>query len=210
MKDRLVARAKNAATRNTPQAKGFAVAIRKILARRFQEASIATRVVDTIGETSIDGTAKSELQKKDGTGANQYFTANFVGQFKARENCLVSIHGLVLNVTDWITSHPGGPDKFNCGHDLTAPFQAQHGLKQQLLDKIAKHSAKVQLMGKKVNPPPVAFAKVPSGPKADYQNLLKVAHPGSGAEFKTLVRDPVSSSCPRCCRDDPVVLSHHA
>jgi cytochrome b involved in lipid metabolism len=44
-------------------------------------------------------------------------------------DCWVAIDGNVYNLTDWVSKHPGGPDKIIklCGKDGSVIFNGQHG-----------------------------------------------------------------------------------
>ena len=84
------------------------------------------RVAEKQAEKAVEG--HSEAQEKKGQG-DGFYTDDFVRQFGSYANCLVVIHGMVLNVTDYAPKHPGGKEKFQCGKDITAEYQAKHGSK---------------------------------------------------------------------------------
>ncbi|WP_072314301.1 cytochrome b5-like heme/steroid binding domain-containing protein [Agrococcus sp. Marseille-P2731] len=52
-----------------------------------------------------------------------------VAQHDDAASCWVAIEGTVYDVTEWVTQHPGGPDRILgiCGTDATDAFGAQHG-----------------------------------------------------------------------------------
>jgi len=51
-----------------------------------------------------------------------------VAEHNISANCWSSINGKVYNLTNWISSHPGGPNKIImiCGKDGSQLFDAQH------------------------------------------------------------------------------------
>jgi hypothetical protein len=57
------------------------------------------------------------------------YTMTQVAQNNKRANCWSVIDGSVYNLTNWIGSHPGGPDYIIslCGVDGTASFKGKHG-----------------------------------------------------------------------------------
>jgi cytochrome b involved in lipid metabolism len=52
-----------------------------------------------------------------------------IGQHAAAASCWAAVGGKVYDLTKWISSHPGGPNRIigMCGKDATATFQSQHG-----------------------------------------------------------------------------------
>lgn len=56
------------------------------------------------------------------------YTATEVTQHKDASSCWSTINGKVYDLTNWINSHPGGPDKILsiCGSDGTSAFNGQH------------------------------------------------------------------------------------
>jgi uncharacterized protein (DUF1501 family) len=106
--------------------------------------------------------------------------------------CWVVVHGLVIDVTDFRDKHPGGPDKYVCGTDLTTKFEMQHGSMTNLKMKLQTYSADLRVIGllqQEVTTPEVSTQPAVSGDKVefDFSSTTKTAHPGSGSEFETLV-----------------------
>lgn len=56
------------------------------------------------------------------------YSASTVAEHSNQESCWTIVDGKVYDVTQWINSHPGGPDKIlgMCGHDGTSAFRGQH------------------------------------------------------------------------------------
>ena len=88
------------------------------------------------GSTSSDSASAASLAAASGPALH---TGISLEQLKAndfKKSCWISIQGKVLDVTDWMKQHPGGKDKFECGQDMTAKFEAQHG--KDLTAQLAK------------------------------------------------------------------------
>ena len=51
-----------------------------------------------------------------------------VGQHASASTCWAAVNGKVYDLTKWINSHPGGPNRIigMCGKDATSAFQGQH------------------------------------------------------------------------------------
>lgn len=107
-------------------------------------------------------------------------------------SCWVVVHAKVVDVTGFRGKHPGGRDKIMCGTDLTDRFQIQHGPLSSLMSRLAlpAFSADLKLLGDLQQDHPTAPAPAVSDASStqfDFSNVVKKPHPGSGAEFKTLV-----------------------
>ena len=63
------------------------------------------------------------------SGSSQSYTMADVAKHNSQTDCWAAIDGDVYDLTQWISRHPGGPDKIIglCGTDATAAFAAQHG-----------------------------------------------------------------------------------
>ena len=62
------------------------------------------------------------------TTANPTYTSAQVAERNSKSSCWTIVDGKVYNVTEWISAHPGGPDRILrlCGVDGTAMFRGQH------------------------------------------------------------------------------------
>ena len=58
----------------------------------------------------------------------QSYTLAQVQQHNTASDCWAAINGGVYNLTDWISQHPGGPERITplCGTDASAAFNGQH------------------------------------------------------------------------------------
>ena len=57
------------------------------------------------------------------------FTMAMISENNTASRCWVAIEGMAYDLTDWITSHPGGQGAITglCGKDGTAMFLSRHG-----------------------------------------------------------------------------------
>ena len=57
------------------------------------------------------------------------FTMAMISENNTASKCWVAIDGMAYDLTDWITSHPGGQGAITglCGKDGTAMFLSRHG-----------------------------------------------------------------------------------
>lgn len=91
------------------------------------------------GETTTPEPAgDSGASEESGSAANQgssdaagedVFTVVQVGEHDDTSSCWASIDGIVYDLTEWISQHPGGSARIErlCGTDATDAFAAQHG-----------------------------------------------------------------------------------
>ena len=108
------------------------------------------------------------------------------------ESCWVLIHAKVIDVTSFRDKHPGGRDRLACGSDLTEKFQNQHGMVSSLISRLdlPAFASDLKLLGDMCS---MAAETSPPSPSAvpskefDFSTVVKKPHPGSGAEFKSLV-----------------------
>lgn len=72
------------------------------------------------GDASPSSSASASTQ--------QSYTLAQVQQHNTAGDCWAAINGGVYNLTDWISQHPGGPERITplCGTDASAAFNAQH------------------------------------------------------------------------------------
>lgn len=64
----------------------------------------------------------------ENTDGTPTYTMAQVAEHNSATSCWTVIDGEVYDVTDWISQHPGGPDRIKalCGTDGTSNFQGQH------------------------------------------------------------------------------------
>ncbi|SPD85727.1 conserved exported protein of unknown function [Micropruina glycogenica] len=62
------------------------------------------------------------------SGSSQSYTMADVAKHNSQTDCWAAIDGDVYDLTQWISRHPGGPDKIIglCGTDATSAFHNQH------------------------------------------------------------------------------------
>lgn len=67
----------------------------------------------------------SETAEPEPTG----FTMQMIAANNTASKCWVAIDGMAYDLTDWISSHPGGSSAISslCGKDGTSRFLSQHG-----------------------------------------------------------------------------------
>ncbi len=72
------------------------------------------------GDASPSSSASASTQ--------QSYTLAQVQQHNTASDCWAAINGGVYNLTDWISQHPGGPERITplCGTDASAAFNGQH------------------------------------------------------------------------------------
>ncbi|GAB95506.1 hypothetical protein KILIM_021_00460 [Kineosphaera limosa NBRC 100340] len=87
-------------------------------------ASPTTPAATATTPAQTDGAHTDDAQ----TEGSQSFTMAQVAEHNTASSCWTAIEGEVYDVTNWISQHPGGPDKIQglCGTDGTATFQGQH------------------------------------------------------------------------------------
>eukprot|EP00854_Cymbomonas_tetramitiformis_P003337 gene3337-4195_t len=121
-----------------------------------------------------------------------------VSGHNSASDCWVTIHGKVLDVTAWLDSHPGGPDVFRCGEDLTAQFEGQHGNLTELEARVEQYSSMVKLLGEleeeeeEDNEEDEEGLSDGAAPREgfveyDFTEVTRQVAPGNGNEFKTLI-----------------------
>lgn len=56
----------------------------------------------------------------------EIFSLAEIAEFNTRDNCWIAYDGAVYDVTDYLNSHPAGPDSIimRCGEDVTEGFDA--------------------------------------------------------------------------------------
>eukprot|EP00392_Amoebophrya_sp_AT5.2_P007706 g7721.t1 len=131
------------------------------------------------------------------TPAPPGITIDLVMSHNFAQSCWVIVHGKALDITAWISAHPGGTAAFdnNCGTDMTVDFQNKHGDVNSLLTRIENNSQKILLKGDvDMTGAGAASAEVVGavatssiGVGYDFSAVAKLPHPGTGQEFKTLV-----------------------
>lgn len=79
---------------------------------------VATPVTPAVAPTP------APVTRKPGT-----YTIADVAKHKTKDDCWTTINGLVYNLTDFDTKHPGGSKEIlrTCGIDATSAFNGQHG-----------------------------------------------------------------------------------
>jgi cytochrome b involved in lipid metabolism len=65
--------------------------------------------------------------------AINYYTMQDVSQHNSKDSCWTVVRGEVFDLTQWISRHPGGPEKILniCGKDGTKAFVNKHGSQEK-------------------------------------------------------------------------------
>jgi cytochrome b involved in lipid metabolism len=65
--------------------------------------------------------------------AINYYTIQDVSQHNSKDSCWTVVRGEVFDLTQWISRHPGGPEKILniCGKDGTKAFVNKHGSQEK-------------------------------------------------------------------------------
>jgi cytochrome b involved in lipid metabolism len=65
--------------------------------------------------------------------AINYYTMQDVSQHNSKDSCWAVVRGEVFDLTQWISRHPGGPEKILniCGKDGTKAFVNKHGSQEK-------------------------------------------------------------------------------
>ncbi|CAD7938576.1 unnamed protein product [Amoebophrya sp. A120] len=158
---------------------------------------IGAIVAYVVATGAADNSGANSFPAGEGVALHTGITMDQVAGHNFKSSCWIAVHGKVLDVTEWRKEHPGGKDAFTCGEDNTQKFQNQHGGVESLERRIAQQSQYVKDLGK------VATLKTGSGSTSsstssssssgskkiefDFSNVQKQPHPGSGAEWKTMV-----------------------
>jgi len=81
---------------------------------------------DTTGEGMDVGAGMTQTME-DNTVSG--YTLAEVATHNSQSSCWAVVSGQVYDLTNWISKHPGGPQKILniCGTDATATFEGQHG-----------------------------------------------------------------------------------
>jgi uncharacterized membrane protein/predicted heme/steroid binding protein len=128
----------------TRVAKGRAPAIRAtgiVAVALAAAAALMTIVVRHSGATAVwEGrlnpvqapevsTSAPATQGATAPSTTRTITLAEIGQHADGSSCCTAVNGKVYDVTKWINTHPGGPNRIlgMCGNDSTGAFQAQHG-----------------------------------------------------------------------------------
>ncbi|MDO5697638.1 MAG: cytochrome b5-like heme/steroid binding domain-containing protein [Dermatophilus congolensis] len=66
------------------------------------------------------------------TGTDTPYTMDQVAEHNTADSCWAAVDNGVYDVTEWITRHPGGPQRILnlCGTDATAAFRGQHATRE--------------------------------------------------------------------------------
>ena len=91
------------------------------------------------GAASVVSTTPTSQPSAPTTAGVVSYTMSQVAQNNKRANCWSVIDGSVYNLTNWIGSHPGGPDYIIslCGVDGTASFKGKHGNQSNPAQRLA-------------------------------------------------------------------------
>lgn len=111
------------------------VLVGSVLATVAAAAVIVTVLTGHTGATSVwggliasAGPSPSPTATEPGSDGAEDISMAEVAQHDDSASCWAAIEGTVYDLTDWITQHPGGPDRILgiCGTDASAQFSAQH------------------------------------------------------------------------------------
>ncbi len=96
------------------------------------------REEQNIKEQNID--TKKEEKVEEDIQEEEAFTMDEIAKHNSEESCWTIIRGEVYDLTDWISQHPGGPDKILsiCGKDGTEAFIQKHGGKEKPEETLKK------------------------------------------------------------------------
>ena len=83
--------------------------------------------------SSPTAAATSPASSASTSSAAATFRLSDVAKHNTQADCWAAVDGNVYNLTEWISRHPGGPDKILplCGTDATAAFENQHDTQQK-------------------------------------------------------------------------------
>ena len=78
--------------------------------------------------TSAPAPAATSPSASSTADAGTTYTMAEVAKHNSQQDCWAVIDGGVYDLTQWISRHPGGPDKIIplCGTDATSKFHGQH------------------------------------------------------------------------------------
>jgi cytochrome b involved in lipid metabolism/uncharacterized membrane protein len=73
--------------------------------------------------------------------ATRTITIAEIQKHAGASSCWAAVSGKVYDLTTWINSHPGGPNRIlgMCGRDATSSFQAQHGASDPAVGVLASY-----------------------------------------------------------------------
>ena len=88
-------------------------------------AATPTTAASAPGTTSASSPAATSASP---SAAGTSYTMAQVATHNSQQDCWAVIDGNVYDLTQWISRHPGGPDKIIplCGTDATSKFHGQH------------------------------------------------------------------------------------
>ncbi|QVQ50919.1 cytochrome b5 domain-containing protein [Spiractinospora alimapuensis] len=101
--------------------------------KRLTVVAAAVLLVAACGTEGADqetpDTDGSEANAPDSDPENTELTLEAVEANDSEESCWTVIDGVVYDLTDWISQHPGGANRILglCGTDGTERFEGQHG-----------------------------------------------------------------------------------
>lgn len=107
----------------------------------FKEEKISFTNQSTISQDQTSESEKTEKREEQSeiedieekVEEEEAFTMDEITKHNSEESCWTIIRGEVYDLTDWISQHPGGPDKILsiCGKDGTEAFIQKHGGKEK-------------------------------------------------------------------------------
>lgn len=114
----------------------------------FKEEKISFTNQSTISQDQTSESEKSEKREEQSEiedieekiEEEEAFTMDEIAKHNSEESCWTIIRGEVYDLTDWISQHPGGPDKILsiCGKDGTEAFIQKHGGKEKPEETLKK------------------------------------------------------------------------
>jgi len=111
----------------------------------FKEEKISFTNQSTISQDQTSESEKTEKREEhnnieEKVEEEKAFTMDEITKHNSEESCWTIIRGEVYDLTDWISQHPGGPDKILsiCGKDGTEAFIQKHGGKEKPEETLKK------------------------------------------------------------------------
>lgn len=92
-------------------------------------ASAATTEAASAVPVPADGASPVAVGTDSAKGSTGAYTLDDVAKHNTKEDCWSVVDGVVYDLTQFVSSHPGGADKIvgMCGRDATDDFNGQHG-----------------------------------------------------------------------------------
>ncbi|KAH9816033.1 fumarate reductase, partial [Teratosphaeria destructans] len=96
------------------------------------------------------GQVSAPGKPKEFTVPEDEFTLEEVAQHNKKEDLWIAVKGIVLNVTDWVDEHPGGPQALfsHMGRDASEEFEMLHD--DEVIPKYAPEIVIGRVKGQKI------------------------------------------------------------